>query len=312
MSEAEFRRTVRRDATPVVLKGAIDSWPAVQSWLNPERMVDLVGADTEVFCRQVTDPAGDYAEEYLPIRFGDFVQEIFELGVSSNYLTQGLVFEPEGLLRSTIRTTYPALLQDLAADVGVPDIVPRSELLEGVMWMGVGSQVTPLHFDEPDNVNCLIEGRKRWVLFPPSERRHLLLEGETARGSVLSSIEQLTEGATWRGGPLEQAYTCETGPGDSLFVPAGYAHQVYSSSESSIAINFWLCDTRSPRSLARLVRDRSLRRMGFDNRLRRAVWAALFVGGMTALQARYLLRPSSMPEPDLRVGPTSYISKSGL
>ncbi len=190
--------------------------------------------------------------------------------------------------------------------------MPRSELFEGLIWLGAGSQITPLHFDDVDNLNCVVRGRKRWILFPPTERKHLLLEGETGRGSVLSSLERLSENGTWQGGPVGQAYTCTTGPGDSLFVPSGYAHQVYSSSEPSIAINFWFHDIQSPRAFARVLRHRSLRRMGFDNLLRRTVWSGLFAGRVGALLLLYRVRPSALPIPELRLGATSYESNVRL
>jgi hypothetical protein len=309
---ADFHRGVGRTATPAVISGAIDQWPALARWHDPSRLVELVGSSTTVFCRQVADASEPYREEYEEVRFADLITEVFERGSTAHYLTQALVIEPEGLLRRVVRTTYPALLQQLAVDAGVPPVLRNDEVVEGVMWMGVGAPTTPLHFDDTDNLNCLVRGRKRWVIFPTSETRHLLIDGQTGRGSVLSSLEQLTADGEWRGGPVRHAYVCETGPGDVLFVPGGFAHQVFSSREPSIAINFWFADPTSLRTIARLVRTNSLRRCGFGRPMKRIAWMAVLVTVAAGVTLRYRLRPSSMPEPEIRLGPTSYDSAVGI
>lgn len=281
-------------------------------WQDHTRLTELVGADTEVFCRQVIDPAAPYEENYEPLPFGQLMHEVFEAGTSRNYLTQGLLFPPVGFLRRLARSAYPALLEALAVDCAVPSFVDADDLLEGIIWLGVGGQVTPLHFDEANNLNVLLRGRKRWLLFPPSEIRNLCVDGNDARGSVVSSIEQLTEGSRWRGGDVTCAYTCETGPGEMLYVPTGYLHQVYSSDEPSIAVNFWFIDANSPVELGRTLRSRTTRRMGINQPAKRLVYAALLLGATAFLRMQFLLRPSSMPVQDFNIGPTGYKSVQGL
>lgn len=312
MNASDFRRSIRRAGVPIVVREAMDAWPALEEWQDGQRMVDLVGADTEVYCRQVADAAEEFAETYESTRFGQLVKQVFDDRSSRDYLTQGLVFEAQGMLSATARTTYPALLQALAVDADVPDLIDRRDVAEGVLWLGAGGQTTPLHFDDVDNLNCVVLGRKRWVLFPPSEIRHLLVDGRDGRGSVLSSLEQLTAGDVWHGGSVEKAYTCETGPGEMLYVPGGYSHQVFSSSDPNVAINFWFIDTRDPTSIARFLRDRSLRRMGCRSPLKRAVWASALLLGMAALAVRHRVRPSALRTPDFEFGPTSYDLASGL
>jgi [protein]-arginine 3-hydroxylase / protease len=308
----EFDRMVLSSQTPVIIEGTESTWPAMSSWQDHTRLTELVGADPTVFCRQVADPAEPYQEDYQSLSFGRLIDEVFVEGASRNYLTQGLVFPPEGFFLRIARSSYPAHLQSLAVDCRLPPFVNRADLLEGVLWLGSGGQVTPLHFDDSDNLNVVIRGRKRWLLFPPSEIRNLCIDGNEARGSVVSSFEQLTADGRWRGGDVDHAYICETLPGQTLYVPAGYLHQVYSSDEPSIALNFWFIDQFNAAQVARSLRLRTIRRGGINNRAKRVAYGAALFGAIVFLRLKFLLRPSSMPIPDLQLGPTGYTSVQGL
>jgi hypothetical protein len=308
----EFRRMTRGPAVPVIVEDATAGWTAPQAWRDPARLVELVGADTEVYCRTVRDPASPYQEDYEALRFGQLVHEVFVDGRSDHYLTQGLVFPPTGFLRRMVRGTFPAHLQALAADCGVPSFIPPTALVEGVLWLGVGGQVTPLHFDDSDNLNVCLQGRKRWLLFPPREVRNMCIDGNEARGSVVSSIEQLTAGGQWRGGDVRFGYVCETGPGETLLVPAGYLHQVYSSTEPSIAVNFWFSEQNDLVGLLRSLRQITIRRVGVNQPVKRLVYGALVAGKYTQLRLQYLLAPSSLPEPEIGLGATGYLNTQGF
>lgn len=139
----EFDRLCRRSSVPVIIEDALDDWPAVSAWQDHRRLLELVGADSEVFCRQVADPAADFQEDYEPVRFGQLVEEVFEQGTSRNYLTQGLVFRPQGFLARIGRSTYPALLDALAVDCRLPPFVDPDGLLEGCSGSGAEARSRP-------------------------------------------------------------------------------------------------------------------------------------------------------------------------
>ena len=202
LSPADFNHRYRAPGRPVVLEGEIDDWRARTEWADGRRLLDLVDADQTVWCRQRIDPKVDYAEKYVDVPFGQLVAEVFDDVESVHYLTQGLVFPPRGFARVVHRETYPAFLEALAQDCSLPRLFPSRYLVEGVIWIGCGGQVTPLHFDEQENLNCVVRGRKRWVLFPQSEASRLLRGDHDGQGSVLTSLEQLTLDGTWQGGDV--------------------------------------------------------------------------------------------------------------
>ena len=211
-----------------------------------------------------------------------------------------------GSLRVIHRESFPALLQSLARDCALPRMIPSRYLTEGVIWIGCAGPVTPLHFDESENLNCVVRGRKRWVMFPQREATNLLRDDHDGRGSILTSLEQLTADERWHGGDVRTAYSCETSPGDMLYVPAGYVHQVYSGHEPSIAVNFWYSDIGSARQGARMLRAVSARRMGYRKPAKRIVWAGIASAVFAKELMMWNLRRRRVAEPIFEAGPTTY------
>lgn len=301
-----FERVVRRADTPMVIEGAIDDWAALTSWKTPDRLGDLIGRDTTIHCRELTSEPEKWVEDFVPHRFGDFIDEVYCTDDSSLYLTQGLLYEPIGFMRRMIRAVFPALLQEAFVDCALPEFIEPHEVGEGIIWMGGAHQVTPTHFDPTANINCTVLGEKRWIFFPPDHGRSLLVDGRDGQHCWLSSIEDLTTGGTWRGGPIERAYEVITRPGDTLFAPAGWHHQVITSNETSVGINFWYVDPTSLRTFTDYGRFYAIDWFGYTPRVRRNLFAAAVVAGMAAAYGAYRAAPRLFPHPEISVGKTTY------
>ena len=308
VSASEFRRDFQLPGRPVVLNREMQAWAAVERWKDPSRLVALTSPDRVVYCRQRADPGRAYTEDYVPLKWQHLISEVFEAPYTSHYLTQGLIFRARGFSRMLARLRFPAFLEELAEDCALPSVIDPELLHQGVLWLGSGGQITPLHFDEQENLNGTIRGRKRWLLFPRSEARSLLLPGHDGRGSILSSLEMLSRDGSWHGGPVTQAFYCETAPGQMLYLPAGYLHQVYSSNEPNIAVNFWYIDPSNVRLAARALNARATRHRGFHQPLRLAAQIALMMCALTPLRLGYALRREPVAEPAYELGPTGYAS----
>lgn len=114
------------------------------------------------------------------------------------------------------------------------DLAPLPPFLEpptpprGVaLWMGPEGTVTPPHFDPHNSVLLQVHGRKRIRLAPRLRAAlHGLVEGYYLLGTLDDAF-----------GP--RVRTVEIGPGEALFVPAGWFHEVTALSPS-ITLSF-LC-----------------------------------------------------------------------
>lgn len=308
ITREEFDRVVRPSDTPTLITGGMEEWSAVDTWTEPDRLAELLGEEATVFCRRIVEEAETYTEDFIPYRFGDFLHEVYSIGESDHYLTQALVFEPTGFLRKVIRDSFPGLLQVLEQDCAIPPFIERHELAEGIMWMGSGEQITPLHYDPADNLNCTIMGRKRWILFPPDEAENLMIDGNDGTDGMLSSLDDLVAGGVWRGGPVQRAYEVETAPGQILYMPAGYSHHVLSCREPSAAINFWFVELGKLKTYRSYAHWQSRDRYGYGNgnELRRKMYSAALCAGLLALRATYRVRPQLIPTPELSIGEASY------
>ncbi len=312
LSRAEFRRRFQAPGMPVVLEQEMGRWAAVEGWRDPRWLAGRIPHDRPVYCRQRADPSRKYAEDYVKTTFGQLIDDVFASESTPHYLTQGLVYRARGFNRLLARERFPAFLEELADDCALPDVIDPETLHQGVLWMGQGGQVTPLHFDEQENLNGMVVGRKRWLLFPRSEAKNLLLPEHDGQGSILSSLEMLTKDGTWLGGDVQSAYYCETAPGQMLYVPAGYLHQVYSAVEPNVAVNFWYVDANRLPMIARSLRARATRRFGFRTRLKVAAQMGLLLSAILPMRVSYVWAKRRVKEPKYELGPPSYTTARGL
>ncbi|CAM9422558.1 unnamed protein product [Ectocarpus fasciculatus] len=145
-----------------------------------------------------------------------------------------------------------------------------------MLWLGDGRTVGKLHFDPFDNILYQVQGKKRFRLSDP-ERNERFYEGHM-REAILEATaaacdplrphryifrkQRLLESTSMVHSPVDislplhkhyplansvQYMDCEVGPGEALFVPSYWWHEVASQpSEEAIhdislnlAINFW-------------------------------------------------------------------------
>ncbi len=123
-------------------------------------------------------------------------------------------------------------------------------------WVGPAGTVTPLHCDYDDNIFAQIWGRKRIFLAPP--HHDVFLYPREANGILVGSPFD-PEAPDFDAFPLARQAAmveCIVEPGDMLYVPAGWYHQVR-------ALTFSLSSNRWARAMPfALHGDPSLRRAG--------------------------------------------------
>jgi hypothetical protein len=121
-------------------------------------------------------------------------------------------------------------------------------------WLGPAGTVTPLHCDYDDNIFAQIWGTKRIFLAPPHHDEFLY---PSEANAILFGSPFDPESPDFEKFPLARQATtieCIVNPGDLLYVPAGWYHQVR-------ALTFSLSSNRWARALPFALKgDPSLRR----------------------------------------------------
>jgi hypothetical protein len=112
------------------------------------------------------------------------------------------------------------------------------------IWLGTASNVSS-HYDALDNLACVIAGQRRFTLYAPELIGKLYVGpiDNTMAGQPVSLAASAPEGSA-REFPLfeeirEQALQAELEPGDALYLPKLWWHQVESTAPFNGLVNYW-------------------------------------------------------------------------
>ena len=118
------------------------------------------------------------------------------------------------------------------------------------LWLGNRTR-TAAHWDLPQNLACVVAGRRKFTLFPTDQIANLYVGplDFTLAGQPISLVD--VESPDLDRHPrfaeaLEAAQTAELGPGDALYIPSLWWHAVASLDELGAMINFWWRDAEPP------------------------------------------------------------------
>ena len=115
------------------------------------------------------------------------------------------------------------------------------------IWIGNRSRVAA-HYDVLENIACVCAGRRRFTLFPPDQLPNLYVGplDFTPAGQPVSMVDL--------GDPdldrfprfaeaLEHAQAAELAPGDAIYIPSMWWHNVEGLDQFNILINHWWRET---------------------------------------------------------------------
>ena len=168
-------------------------------------------------------------------------------------------------------------------------IVPR-------IWLGTAI-TTPTHLDEWNNIGCVVTGRRRFNLFPPEQIVNLYIGPlDFAPTGAPMSLVRLHAPDFERFPRFRQALaaavTAVLEPGDAIFIPPLWWHNVESLERFNVLVNYWW----SPAPGVATVTD-----SGFDA-LVHAVLNLRHLPAPTRKAWRALLDHFVFDEPEMAVG----------
>lgn len=197
---------------PVVLTDLVTRWPAFERW-TPAALVERLG-DARIEACVGRDGAVDPDPCWEPLRQELSLRALMERIERPGPSNDTYVIAKNAALR---RPALRPLLDDLwlpAEYFGAPMDPTRMGL-----WIGPAGTHTPLHHDSDNSMFCQVMGRKRFRLAPPESLALL----DRSRG-VYSHWDPRTDDQLAQGPVTLIELTL--GPGEALFIPAGWWHQV--------------------------------------------------------------------------------------
>jgi hypothetical protein len=216
----EFLERYYSTNRPVILTGLLDDWPALGSW-TPDYLKAKIGDRfVELQSNRTGNPRFERDKEVHRSRvpFSAFIDRIGQPGAGNDsYIT---AFNSASNL---------AALSVLSEDLGELDGYlrrPDDGPFE-MFWIGPAGTFTALHHDLTNNFVAQIAGRKRIKMLPPSETAKLYNDQH-----VFSAVPDLEDPAIDldRYSRLAEVriYDLVLKPGEILFIPVGWWHQVRS------------------------------------------------------------------------------------
>jgi hypothetical protein len=291
LDEATFRRRIVERCRPMVLRQACSGWAALEAAeQSDERLADYLrghdsGRKAEVFRG---DPAIAGRYHYGENLEGfNFERQRLALGEALDQMAE-CAAEPQ---RGTLYMgSLPASqhLPAFAAENRLPFIPPD---IEPRVWVGNASQVS-CHYDTFDNLACVVAGVRRFTLYPPDAIGDLYPGpiDHTMSGPPVSLAADSAPGDPCYPrfeAARERALTAELRPGDSLYLPKLWWHQVDATASFNVLVNFWWDAFRAgpdaPNSAMMLAMIAIAERPPAE----RAAWRAFF--------DHYVFRPDGHP-----------------
>jgi hypothetical protein len=233
---------------PVILKGLVKDWPLVKAGQqSPDKvMQQLEEHDSQRPMLVYKGPPE------IKARFG-YDKSCTGFNYSSERSTIPEVFKT---IRSQLTQEQHDYLyiNSLKLNEGFPQLSESHSLAfdhpefnqnkpVAKIWLGTES-VAAAHFDQPKNIACCVLGKRRFTLFAP-EQVHNLYPGPlfpTPGGQVVT-LANLSKPDFTRfprlKQALEKAYIADLEPGDGLYYPNMWWHEVEAFDRFNVLVNFW-------------------------------------------------------------------------
>jgi len=239
----QFHRAVVEPCRPVVLRGLVAHWPVLQAARTAEGLRSYLagfdaGQEADAFFGAPRIHGRYYYGEGLEgfnferrrMRVADIVNVILsdkEVGGEAASVYLGSL---------PLDDYFPGFPESNILPILGPAVRPR-------IWLGHASTIS-CHYDTLDNVACVIAGTRRFTLYPPETIGDLYVGpiDHTMAGqpvSLAASSPPDDERFPRFPAAREQALEAELQPGDALYMPKLWWHQVESTGLYNGLVNYW-------------------------------------------------------------------------
>lgn len=278
--EPLLKARLEQRCEPVLLKGLVSAWPAVQAACASTRGicdylqrfdqgVELIATKTRAAARGVMG----YNEDLSDF---DFVKARMGLAEFIANLQAYLPLEnPPSIAAQCAKVSevIPGFM-DQNLLTALPGVVPN-------FWLG-NALMVPVHHDHPYNLACVVAGRRRFTLFAPEQVGNLYIGPleHTPSGAPISVVHP--KSPDFQRYPryqdaLANARVAEMEAGDALYIPPLWFHQVEALEKVNLLINYWwpvAGDAQLPAPAAALVQ--AIQVLNALPAAQRDAWAAMF------------------------------------
>lgn len=209
---------------PAVIVGMLADWPALTRW-TPRYLIETVGNAMVDIQSNRTDSADfERAKDRhtKQMRFAEFVEQVETATYSNDFY-----------MTAYNGSRNIEALAPLYHDITTLSFCKDEPGNPGFIWYGPRGTMTPLHHDLTNNFMAQVKGDKRVWLVSPFELPHVYNDHFCFSQVDLAHLD-LERFPLMRDVPI---YEVLLHPGDLLFLPVGWWHQV-EALDTSITLTF--------------------------------------------------------------------------
>lgn len=228
---------------PLVLRGLVKAWPMAQAGAaSAQAAVD--------YLRRFARPDPVVATVAAPESGGRFFYTQDQQGFNFRQERVPLPVVLDTLLKYQDEATPPAIyVGSTTIDTWLPGFRAENDLDLGAhmplasIWIGNRTRIAA-HQDVPDNIACVVAGRRRVTLFPPEQLRNLYIGplDRTPAGQAVSLVDfaepDLAQHPRFAQA-LEHAQVAVLEPGDAVLIPSLWWHHMEGLAPFNVLVNYW-------------------------------------------------------------------------
>jgi len=241
-SRADFEKAVGESQSPFVMRGLVRNWPLTTAGATASTLSEyLSGFHNGTPVTLMSGPPVIqgrlfYMEGFKRLNFQSR-EAAFADAMRAIFAAAALDLPPTLYMGSASAAKHwPGL-----ADANPQPLVPNGTIPN--LWMGNQAVIGP-HNDHPDNISCVIAGRRRFRLFPPEQFANLYigpLELNPAGRPVSFVSVNAPDIARYPryARALEASREAVLAPGDAIYIPSMWWHSVESLEPFNLLVNYW-------------------------------------------------------------------------
>lgn len=247
VDRARFETEIVPAGRPAVMRGLLADWPAVRAGGKPETFAAFLRAGATVEAGEMWVAEPSHQGRFTFTETLDDVTFERKLATIDQMLDLLLRLRddpaPWSLYAGALRVNRHLPKFELEHPMALLD--PARDRLVS-LWLGNRSK-TAAHWDLPQNLACVVAGRRRFTLFPIEQVANLYVGplDRTLAGQS-SSLADVEVPDFVRFPHLREAFAAaevaELGPGDVLYIPSLWWHAVATDGPLGAMVNYWWRD----------------------------------------------------------------------